>query len=502
MVILFVVVSLISVKNSSAIREQIVDVDGSIIENYYDDSDDNEFDQGSSSPASLSIRVSNNHKEKVLVNWVGREEEEVTILEIPSGNSLMMNTHVGHRFFARDASSSQLIQEFVVKNTDKVIEILVPSRKKQHPLVRMMHGAKSTSVGAKFKSLSSRPLDIHWDDGKGGSVPQGVLRPGAETTTNTYHGHQFFFTEAGVSNPNDKKNEVFRAHITMEQSSYLIKDKPEFTIKSDVINLALREAAFQAEYLNRTGIQWRHYFGPNGPRDPPKLFMWPADKVGQVHKVVARHGYWECHGPADDCQSQAPLDLELEVLSTHPKVFIIDNFFSEYEADAVIEWAKPRVAESTVGQNDSGGVRKSDTRTSKNTWMNRRANDIASTLYLRAAELLRIDERLLEATENAEDIQVVHYNVGDKYSPHHDWGVSGYADSRFLTLLLYLSSQSDENAGGETAFPKGNNGHGFKVLPKKRTAVLFYSLLEDGNGDDLSLHEAMPVLKGEKVANS
>ena len=32
----------------------------------------------------------------------------------------------------------------------------------------------------------------------------------------------------------------------------------------------------------------------------------------------------------------------------------------------------------------------------------------------------------------------------------------------------------------------------------KGMAVLFYSLLEDGNGDDLSLHQALPIKKGEK----
>jgi len=31
----------------------------------------------------------------------------------------------------------------------------------------------------------------------------------------------------------------------------------------------------------------------------------------------------------------------------------------------------------------------------------------------------------------------------------------------------------------------GADGLGFKVEPKKGSAVLFYNLLEDGNGDDL-----------------
>jgi prolyl 4-hydroxylase len=52
---------------------------------------------------------------------------------------------------------------------------------------------------------------------------------------------------------------------------------------------------------------------------------------------------------------------------------------------------------------------------------------------------------------------------------------------------------------GETAFPKAElSDGGIKVIPKKGSAVLFYNLLEDGNGDDLSLHAALPCKKGEK----
>lgn len=83
-------------------------------------------------------------------------------------------------------------------------------------------------------------------------------------------------------------------------------------------------------------------------------------------------------------------------------------------------------------------------------------------------------------------------------------------------LWFYWYSMQPPRTGGETSFPKGDHGRGFKVLPKKLTAVLFYNLLEDGNGklnsmlfpsecftclfsgDDLSLHSSMPVVKGNK----
>ena len=39
---------------------------------------------------------------------------------------------------------------------------------------------------------------------------------------------------------------------------------------------------------------------------------------------------------------------------------------------------------------------------------------------------------------------------------------------------------------------------GMKLHPGKGGAVLFYNLLEDGNGDVKSQHSGMPVMKGEK----
>ena len=56
----------------------------------------------------------------------------------------------------------------------------------------------------------------------------------------------------------------------------------------------------------------------------------------------------------------------------------------------------------------------------------------------------------------------------------------------------------DDTAGGETSFPKADTA--FKVRPSKGTALLFYNLLDDGNGDDLAMHAALPVRSGDKWA--
>ena len=71
----------------------------------------------------------------------------------------------------------------------------------------------------------------------------------------------------------------------------MLEDK-EHPAAADVFEHTKNELAYMAEYLNRTGDQWMSYYGPEGPRAPPVLFMWPADEVGQVHRVVSNHGFW------------------------------------------------------------------------------------------------------------------------------------------------------------------------------------------------------------------
>jgi prolyl 4-hydroxylase len=123
------------------------------------------------------------------------------------------------------------------------------------------------------------------------------------------------------------------------------------------------------------------------------------------------------------------------------------------------------------------------------------------TIYRRTADLVNISESLLQpgsAGNIVEELQVVHYENGQEYTAHHDFGDSGRANQRYLTLLFYLNEQLHDKAGGETNFPKGDNGRGLKVHPGKGNAILFYSMLPDGNADDKSLHATLPVHEGIK----
>lgn len=280
-----------------------------------------------------------------------------------------------------------------------------------------------------------------------------------------------------------------------DQVLYTIED-PLYPAPAELKSYTDQEEAFMADYFNRTGLQWRQYYGLDGPRPPPKLFMWPAKQIGEVHLVVSQHGFWHCSGTKEQCQSKEPVRLELEVISLKPRAFVINHFFSDFEADHIVRMAAPSMKHSSVGDTETGAF-ESDTRTSSNTWLSRSTSPIIETLFRRAADLLQIEHHHLNRKTGAEDLQVVNYKLGQRYDSHHDWGVSGYPESRFLTLLLYLNNQVNDHAGGETSFSKSEGGP-IKVHPGKGSSVLFYDLLEDGNGDDLSLHASLPVLEGEK----
>ena len=93
------------------------------------------------------------------------------------------------------------------------------------------------------------------------------------------------------------------------------------------------------------------------------------------------------------------------------------------------------------------------------------------------------------------------YDVGQQYTPHHDFSIPTAVPGqpmRFATILFYLNEGME---GGETTFPRWLNSEdpaALKVVPEVGKAVLFYSLLPDGNMDERSQHSAAPVTQGEK----
>ena len=144
------------------------------------------------------------------------------------------------------------------------------------------------------------------------------------------------------------------------------------------------------------------------------------------------------------------------------------------------------------------------------------------TIFRRVADLLKIDEHLMRdrIPDDAEDddslptneriveaMQLVRYDEGQEYSPHHDFAYppisNRYQPKRFATVLMYLSGADVE--GGETVFPKSvttNKHDGLKVKPQSGKALVYYNVLPDGNMDDLSQHGGSKVKSGVKYLAS
>ncbi|KAI3914030.1 hypothetical protein MKW98_010842 [Papaver atlanticum] len=214
----------------------------------------------------------------------------------------------------------------------------------------------------------------------------------------------------------------------------------------------------------------------------------------------------------------------MEVISWEPRAFIYHNFlvkiffstnsFSPFkECDYLISLGEPRMKKSTVIDVKTGGSTASKVRTSSGMFMKRGVNEVVRDIEERIADFTHIP------VEHGEGLQILHYEVGQKYEPHYDYfedefNTKKHGGQRIATLLMYLS---DVEEGGETVFPKakGNVSYppwndesvecgkkGLAVKPKKGDALLFWSLKPDATKDFSSLHGGCPVIRGNKWSST
>jgi prolyl 4-hydroxylase len=240
--------------------------------------------------------------------------------------------------------------------------------------------------------------------------------------------------------------------------------------------------AFARDYTVASGRTWLGQF----PRRFPMHYMHPADYIGQEHDVG---------------------DLTLKVASVTPRVYTIENFLTPEECHEIIRLGIDKGLKLSTLHSSSNATQTTDTstRSSSNTWLPRDTSYLTEKIYLKAAELTKIDPELFQKFHEtnaqhhsiAESLQLVRYKKGEEYTPHHDFVSPPINDrfqaTRFATLLIYLNTVPD---GGETRFPRAVNNYnaqGLEISPKAGTAVLFYNMLEDGNVDDLSQHGSNAV---------
>ncbi|KAG1679837.1 hypothetical protein FOA52_012750 [Chlamydomonas sp. UWO 241] len=196
----------------------------------------------------------------------------------------------------------------------------------------------------------------------------------------------------------------------------------------------------------------------------------------------------------------------IQVLSWDPRIFVYRGFLSDEECEAIKKAAGPRLYRSGVVDAETGMSKNDDIRTSKGMFFSHGENPTVKS----------VEERLARITMThpmqGEGVQVLKYNIGEKYGPHHDYFSHDQADegggNRLVTALMYLANVEE---GGETVFPKvpvppwQTKEHysecamkGLANKPRKGDVTIFWSIRGDGTFDHRSLHGSCPVIQGEK----
>jgi prolyl 4-hydroxylase len=188
------------------------------------------------------------------------------------------------------------------------------------------------------------------------------------------------------------------------------------------------------------------------------------------------------------------LDREVKVLFqlAQPRVILFGGLLSNTECDELVGQARRRMSSSNVIDLDTGDERRDAGRTSSGMAFTRAATPLIARIERRIAALL--DWPL----ENGEALQILRYEVGQEYRPHHDYvdpAESGAAKflarggQRVASLVMYLNTPTE---GGATNFPD----IGLEVAAVKGNAVFFS--YDRPHPSTKTLHGGMPVLAGEK----
>lgn len=180
--------------------------------------------------------------------------------------------------------------------------------------------------------------------------------------------------------------------------------------------------------------------------------------------------------------------------SQNPRIALFTNFLSDEECNYLIELSEPRMTRSTVVVDNDEPDAVHDGRTSSGCCLER-----GETWRITA-----IEKRLAQLTgtplENGEGLQILRYEEGQHYLPHHDYfdpGVGGYmkylerGGQRTHTCIMYLS---DEFAQGETEFPLLR----CVIPPRKGSVLVFCNITPEGRLDEQTLHGGRPPTGGVK----
>ena len=187
-------------------------------------------------------------------------------------------------------------------------------------------------------------------------------------------------------------------------------------------------------------------------------------------------------------------DRRVQVLLTlqRPRLVVFGGLLADDECDLLVAAAAPRMSRSETVVIQSGGNEINPARTSEGMFFGRSEMPLCARIEARIAALLQWP------VINGEGLQVLHYQPGAEYKPHHDYfdpaepgmaAVLARGGQRLATLVIYLNTPE---RGGATTFPD----LALEVSPIKGNAVFFS--YDRPQASTQTLHGGAPVLAGDK----
>lgn len=178
-----------------------------------------------------------------------------------------------------------------------------------------------------------------------------------------------------------------------------------------------------------------------------------------------------------------------KVPSPHLELFVLPNFLNQKDCDALIK-------KIDADRQPSGlleGFPDPEFRTSDSCNLNPR-DPLVLSIDTRIAQALGIHPRFSEI------IQGQRYAVGQQFKPHHDFFYTSqpywpeqerHGGQRTWTSMAFLN---EPEGGGQTAFPNAK----VTMSPRRGNLLIWNNLDVNGQPNDFSLHQGMPVLAGVK----
>ncbi|XP_023036059.1 prolyl 4-hydroxylase subunit alpha-2-like isoform X3 [Drosophila willistoni] len=260
-----------------------------------------------------------------------------------------------------------------------------------------------------------------------------------------------------------------------------------------VINVALKDKKFDAKLIRRrleieTLIR-------NEPNIKPKPFNKSVGDFergcrGEFPALTDAKLYCIYNTTSSPFLRLAPLKMEL--IGLDPYMVLYHDVISPNEIAELQEMAKPELKRATVYNSTKNTNQFVKTRTAKVAWFLDTFNQLTE----------RLNQRIMDMTNfvlnGSEMLQVMNYGLGGYYVKHFDYfntttnpHISQINGDRIATVLFYLN---DVEQGGATVFPEIKKA----VFPKRGSAIMWYNLKDDGEGNRDTLHAACPVIVGSK----